>query len=81
MIDFLEKGRKGMASTFLVRLKVGNRLVDARGVSQLYRHRVSGRSLLLLTLAAVIPVLAMACTSPVVRHLFRLLALRLRLAL
>ncbi|NLN07958.1 MAG: hypothetical protein GX167_10120 [Firmicutes bacterium] len=81
MIDFLEKGRKGMASTFLVRLKVGNRLVDARGVSQLYRHRVSGRSLLLLTLAAVIPVLAMACTSPVVRHLFRLLALRLRLSL
>jgi len=78
MIDFLEKGRKGMASTFLVRLKVGNRLVDARGVSQLYRHRVSGRALLLLTLAAGIPVLAIACASPVVRHLFRLLALRLR---
>ncbi|HHX74431.1 MAG TPA: hypothetical protein GX699_05970 [Firmicutes bacterium] len=81
MIDFLEKGRKGMASTFLVRLKVGNRLVDARGVSQLYRHRVSGRSLLLLTLAAGIPALVMACANPTVRHLFRLLALRVRLAL
>ena len=34
LIDFLDKGRKGMSSTFLVRLKVGNRLVDARGVSK-----------------------------------------------
>ncbi|MCR3921872.1 MAG: putative cytokinetic ring protein SteA [Firmicutes bacterium] len=81
MIDFLEKGRKGMASTFLVRLKVGNRLVDARGVSQLYRGSVSGRSLVLLTLAASIPVFALAAANPTVRHLFRLIALRLRLAL
>ncbi len=35
MHDFLEKGRKGMASTFLVRLKVGPALVDAKGVSRL----------------------------------------------
>lgn len=81
MIDFLEKGRKGMASTFLVRLKIGDRLVDARGVSQLYHGRVSGRSLVLLTLAAGIPVLALAVTNPTVRHLFRLIALRVRLAL
>ncbi|NLZ38830.1 MAG: hypothetical protein GX893_04400 [Firmicutes bacterium] len=81
MIDFLEKGRKGMASTFLVRLKVGNRLVDARGVSQLYRSQISGRSVLLLALAAAIPVLVLAFTNSMVRHLFRLIALRLRLAL
>ena len=81
MIDFLEKGRGGMASTFLVRLKIGDRLVDARGVSQLYHGRVSGRSLVLLTLAAGIPVLALAITNPTVRHLFRLIALRVRLAL
>lgn len=37
--DFLDKGRGGMASTFLVRLKVGSRLVDARGVSRLYAGR------------------------------------------
>jgi uncharacterized membrane-anchored protein len=81
MIDFLEKGRKGMASTFLVRLKVGSRLVDARGVSQLYRGRVSGRSLLLLILAAAIPVLVLAVANPTIRHLFRLIVMRLRIGL
>ena len=79
MIDFLEKGRKGMASTFLVRLKVGSRLIDARGISQLYRERVSVRSLLLLALAASIPVLALALANPTIRHVFRLLAMRLQL--
>lgn len=36
MIDFLEKGRNGMASTFLVRLKVGDKLVDAKGINKLF---------------------------------------------
>jgi len=36
LIDFLDKGRGGMSSTFLARLRVGSRLVDARGVSKLY---------------------------------------------
>ena len=45
MIDFLEKGRPGMASTFLVRLKVGSVLVDARGVSELYKTRPGRRHL------------------------------------
>lgn len=78
MIDFLEKGRKGMASTFLVRLKVGSRLVDARGVSQLYRGGVSGRSLILITVAAIIPVMALIISSPAVRHIFRLIFMRYR---
>ena len=38
MVEFLEKGRPGMASTFLVRLKVGPILVDAKGVNRLYRQ-------------------------------------------
>jgi uncharacterized membrane-anchored protein len=37
MVEFLDKGRSGMASTFLTRLKVGGKLVDAKGVSRLYR--------------------------------------------
>ena len=37
LVEFLDKGRGGMASTFLVRLKVGPKLVDAKGVSKLYR--------------------------------------------
>ncbi|OEF95531.1 hypothetical protein BHF71_04895 [Vulcanibacillus modesticaldus] len=40
VIDFLEKGRKGMASTLLVRMKIGSKLIDAKGVSTLYRQIV-----------------------------------------
>src|SRR5881227_2936886 len=50
LVEFLDKGRGGMASTFLTRLKVGGKLVDAKGVSRLYRHSMSGSSLLLLVL-------------------------------
>ncbi len=53
LIEFLDKGRGGMASTFLTRLKVGAKLVDAKGVSRLYRQNISGSSLLLLVLAAI----------------------------
>ena len=53
MVDFLDKGRGGMASTFLVRLKVGPILVDARGVSRLYQSRVRKRDLILLVVAAL----------------------------
>ncbi len=77
MIDFLEKGRKGMASTFLVRLKIGSKFIDARGVSQLYRSRVSGRSMVLLALAASIPMLVLALSNPTIRHIFKILAMRL----
>ena len=64
--DFLDKGRKGMASTFLVRLKVGNRLVDARGVSRLYaRGEALGPLLGYLLLAALFPIaVLLASTAP-----------------
>ena len=39
LIEFLERNRAGMSSTFLTRLKVGEKLVDARGVSRLFRGR------------------------------------------
>ena len=51
--EFLDKGRSGMASTYLTWLKVGGKLVDAKGVSKLYRQNISGSSLLLLVLAAI----------------------------
>ena len=41
LVEFLDKGRAGMASTFLTRLRVGGKLVDAKGVSRLYRSRIS----------------------------------------
>ncbi|GAA3948706.1 putative cytokinetic ring protein SteA [Actinoplanes auranticolor] len=53
LVEFLDKGRGGMASTFLTRLKVGGKLVDAKGVSRLYKQNISGSSLVLLVLSAI----------------------------
>ncbi len=64
MIDFLEKSRKGMASTFLTRLRVGDRLVDAKGLSVIYRARPKNTYALLIILAAFIPLLVLIILSP-----------------
>ena len=64
LIEFLDKGRKGMASTFLTRLRIGSKLVDAKGVSLLYRQRISNTQLILLALAGLVAVMtAMSVTS------------------
>jgi len=81
MIDFLEKGRKGMASTFLVRLKVGTRLVDARGVSQLYQGKLKKSLLVSLIIAALIPMIVLILFSPTIQHILHLLFLKLRFGL
>jgi uncharacterized membrane-anchored protein len=52
--EFLDKGRPGMASTFLTHLRVGSKLVNARGVHQLYQSRISGWALVALVVAAAI---------------------------
>jgi uncharacterized membrane-anchored protein len=54
LVEFLDKGRAGMASTFLTRLRVGGKLVDAKGVSRLYRSRIPMTTLILLVLATAI---------------------------
>ena len=54
MVEFLEKGRAGMASTFLTRLKIGQLLVDAKGVSKLYESRVRTGDLLAFLAAAML---------------------------
>lgn len=64
LVEFLDKGRAGMASTFLTRLRVGSKLVDAKGVSRLYRSRISTSSLLLLVLATFIVVIVAVSVSP-----------------
>ncbi|HYN93130.1 MAG TPA: putative cytokinetic ring protein SteA [Pilimelia sp.] len=65
LIEFLDKGRGGMASTFLTRLKVGGKLVDAKGVSRLYRQSISGSSLLLLVLSAIAAMASAVAVSTV----------------
>ncbi|HZK18477.1 MAG TPA: putative cytokinetic ring protein SteA [Clostridia bacterium] len=81
MLDFLEKGRKGMASTFLVRLKVGSILVDAKGVSKLYRRAIKPRHLAEIVLAASIPFFIIAISSPSTRELLKLIYIQFRLIL
>ncbi|MEV4629560.1 putative cytokinetic ring protein SteA [Micromonospora sp. NPDC049523] len=65
LVEFLDKGRGGMASTFLTRLKVGGKMVDAKGVSRLYRQNISGSSLLLLVLSAVAAMASAVAVSTV----------------
>ncbi|AHY46741.1 putative membrane-anchored protein conserved in bacteria [Rubrobacter radiotolerans] len=81
LVEFLDKGRKGASSTFLTRLKVGPRLVDAKGVSKLYPTRVSPVMLLALVLAALIVTTAIVYSSQQMRDIFNLLAIKLRLLL
>ncbi|SFJ93055.1 putative cytokinetic ring protein SteA [Cellulomonas sp. KH9] len=64
LVEFLDKGRSGMASTFLTRLRVGGKLVDAKGVSQLYQHRISNVQLTLLVMAGLLALgVALASTA------------------
>jgi uncharacterized membrane-anchored protein len=63
LTEFLDKGRSGMASAVLTRMKIGDKIVDAKGVSRLYKSRISGPALLTLVLAAFVAVLAAASVS------------------
>ncbi len=78
LVEYLDKGRNGMASTFLVRLKVGPKLVDAKGVNQLYRSAVGTSDLLLLAGAGLVAISAIVTISPPARGLLSLILLRVR---
>lgn len=81
LVEFLDKGRKGASSTFLTRLKVGAKLVDAKGVSKLYPSHVSPVMLLGLVAAGLIAVSAVVYSSEQMADIFNLLAIKLRLLL
>ena len=79
LVDFLDKGRGGMASTFLSRLKVGDRLVDARGVGRLYREGITGFQLAALILAGCLTAGAIVAVSPFVQGFIRVIGVRIEL--
>lgn len=79
MIDFLEKGRKGMASTFLVRLKIGSKLIDAKGVNKLYHTGVKLKYIFALVLSALLPIIIVAIYSPTIQYFLKLFQMRLRI--
>jgi uncharacterized membrane-anchored protein len=81
MIDFLDKGRVGMASTLLTRMKVGSILVDARGVSQIYAARVHPAYFIEIAAGALLALLAVAVASPLTQTYLRLLCLKAKVGL
>ncbi len=76
LVEFLDKGRAGMASTFLTRLRVGGKLVDAKGVSRLYRQRISNLQLTLLVLAGLLALGVALAVTPAGQTFFGLVAAR-----
>ncbi len=76
LVEFMDKDRKGMASTFLVRLRVGGILVDAKGVSKLYSTRVKWWHLALMVTAALVTIVIIVILSEPVRQFFTVLAMR-----
>jgi uncharacterized membrane-anchored protein len=64
LVEFLDKGRAGMASTFLTRLRVGGKLVDAKGVSRLYRSRISNLSLTVMLAVGVLSFVVALWSTP-----------------
>jgi uncharacterized membrane-anchored protein len=78
LIEFLERNRSGMSSTFLTRLRVGEILIDAKGVSRLVSRQVGIWPLAAFALAGLGALVVAVVVSPQLRSFFELLGLRLR---
>ena len=78
LIEFLERNRAGMSSTFVTRLKVGEILIDAKGVSRLVSRRVGVWPLVTFALAGLGAVVVAIVASPTLRRLTSLLTDRIR---
>ncbi len=78
LLEFLERDRAGMSSTFFTRLKVGEILIDAKGVSRLASRQVGLWPLIAFTLAGLATIGVAIGVSPALRHVIEFLALRLR---
>ncbi len=81
LVEFMERNRAGMASTFVTRLKVGEVLVDAKGVSRLISRRIGVWPLVTFALAGVSTVVVAVAVSPALRNVIELLTNRLADAL
>ena len=81
LVEFLDKNRRGMSSTFLTRLRVGEILVDAKGVSRLYRPRPGCAPIVALFVVGVIAFVAIVALTPGLRDVADLLWLKLQVLL
>jgi uncharacterized membrane-anchored protein len=78
LIEFLDKDRDGMSSTFLTRLRIGETLVDAKGVSRLYSPGVAGGQFGLVLAVFLVLLTIVVFTSPALDNLLELMWLKLR---
>jgi uncharacterized membrane-anchored protein len=81
LVEFLDRNRKGMSSTFLTRLRIGEILVDAKGVSRLYHPRPGLAPLLVVIAAGIVALTAVVLMTPALRDVVSLLWLKLQLLL
>lgn len=79
LIEFLDRKRGGMSSTFLTRLRIGEKLVDAKGVSRLYQPSGTLAPALLFGLAFLILLTILVITSPALNDVFQLVWLKIRI--
>jgi len=77
LIEFLERDRAGMSSTFLARLRVGEILVDAKGVSRLVSRKVGMLPFVALAVCGLGAVVVAIAASPELRRLIGLLGQRI----
>jgi uncharacterized membrane-anchored protein len=78
LVEFLERDRAGMSSTFVTRLKVGEILIDAKGVSRLASRRVGLWPLIGFAVAGLAAIVVAIVASPALRRLIQLLVLRVK---
>jgi uncharacterized membrane-anchored protein len=79
LVEFLDRNREGMSSTFLTRLRIGEILVDAKGVSRLYRPMPGLAPLVVVIVAGLIALIAVVWITPALRDVADLLWLKLQL--
>ncbi len=81
LVEFLDKNRRGMSSTFLTRLRLGEKIIDAKGVSRLYRPSPGSSPALIVLAAGVVAFVTIVLVTPGLRDVADLLWLKLRLLL
>jgi uncharacterized membrane-anchored protein len=79
LVEFLDRNRKGMSSTFLTRLRVGEILVDAKGVSRLYQPRPGLTPLLVVIAAGLLAMIAVVWMTPALRDVAELIWLKIQI--
>jgi uncharacterized membrane-anchored protein len=79
LVEFLERSRAGMSSTFLTRLRVGELLVDAKGVSRLYNPSSALAPLAFFGVAFLVLLTILVITSPALNDVFELFWLKVRI--